>query len=165
MQLYALELWDAKEKDLENEGNAFLDLVGEDEIATKEDDLKPQKPIFAMNTIEISAFFTALWKYLCKEEGVDKFKLWAKKSKNGEIIEEPTKLKAYDDTAEGILPRTDFIGTGSGGPNIGNRLKIVSAYLLSNIGLDHNFYCKDIPPRYKDVEVDFKNYEDLSQKF
>ena len=118
-----------------------------------------------MNTIEISAFFTALWKYLCKEEGVDKFKLWAKKSKNGEIIEEPTKLKAYDDTAEGILPRTDFIGTGSGGPNIGNRLKIVSAYLLSNIGLDHNFYCKDIPPRYKDVEVDFKNYEDLSQKF
>ena len=73
-------------------------------------------------------------------------------------------MKAFDDTAEGILPRTDFIGTGSGGPNIGNRLKIVSAYLLSNIGLDHNSYCKEIPPRYKDVQVDFKNYENLVSK-
>ena len=46
-----------------------------------------------MNTIEISSFFTTLMKYLYKEEGVKKFKLWAKKTKNGEIIEEPTKLK------------------------------------------------------------------------
>ena len=163
-QLYALELWDAKEKDLANEGNAFLDLVGEDDLTTKEDDLKPQKPIFAMNTIEISAFFTTLLKYLYKEEGVKKFKLWAKKTKNGEIIEEPTKLKAYDVTAEGILPRTDFIGTGSGGPNIGNRLKIVTAYLLSKIGFDHNSYCKEIPANYKDVEIDFDNHENLVSK-
>ena len=159
-QLFALELWDAKENDLENDGKTFHDLVGEDSKRTKEDDLKPQKPIFAMNTLEISSFFASLLKHLYKEEGVDKFKLWAKKEKNGDILEAPTKLKAYDEKAEKILPRNDFIGSGSGGPNIGNKLKMVSAYLLSKIGLDHNSYCKEIPPRYKDVQIDFENYDD-----
>ena len=62
-------------EDLANEGNAFLALVGEDDLTTREDDLKPQKPIFSMNTIEISSFFTTLMKYLYKEEGVKKIQV------------------------------------------------------------------------------------------
>ena len=37
-QLFALELWDAKENDFENDGNAFHDLVGEDSKRTKKRD-------------------------------------------------------------------------------------------------------------------------------
>ena len=160
-QLWALELWDAKENDKENEGKTFHDLIGEQEETPEEDEVKPEKPILLMNTLEISAYFAGLLKYLYKKENVLKYKLWAKKNKTGDLIEEPTKLKMYDMRAEAILPRNDFVGSGSGGPNIGNRLKIVSAYLLSKLGFDHNTYCVEIPPLHKDVTIDFDNFEDM----
>ena len=161
-QLWALELWDAKENDDQKGGNTFYNLVGGDEDCTKEEDeIKPDKPIFTMNTAEMYAYFPRLLKYLYKREGLAKYKLWAKKSKQGDILEEPTKLKIYDTKAEAILPRNDFIGSGSGGPNIGNRLRMVSSYLLRELGFDHNSYCKELPPLYKDVIVDFDNFEEF----
>jgi hypothetical protein len=79
-QLWALELWDAKENDDQKGGNTFYNLVGGDEDCTKEEDeIKPDKPIFTMNTAEMYAYFPQLLKYLYKREGLAKYKLWAKK--------------------------------------------------------------------------------------
>ena len=110
-QLWILELWDAKETD--DDGRTFYDLIGGDEDTPKEDDMKPDKPIFTMNTTEMYAYFPRLLKFLYKTEGVTEYRLWAKKSKEGDIIEEPTKLEMYDTKAEAILARNDFIGSGS----------------------------------------------------
>ena len=55
-QLWALELWDARDEDT----NKFEDMVGldVDPAEVEEPVLKPSKPIFAMNTDEIAMFFS-----------------------------------------------------------------------------------------------------------
>ena len=77
------------------------------------------------------------------------------------MLKEPTKLKIYDEKAEEILERNKFIGRGSGGPNIGNKLKIVTAYLMKRIGIDHNEHCDDVPHDYNRVDIDLNNYSQL----
>ena len=94
-------------------------------------------------------------------ENIKKVKLWASKDKDGKVLKEATKLKIYDQKAEEILERSKFIGRGSGGPNIGNKLKIVTAYLMQKLGIDHNEHCENVPDDYNRVEINFDNYEHL----
>ena len=65
-----------------------------------------------------------------KLEGQVKYKLWAKKDRDGNVDTKATKLKAYDAKAEEILPQDSYIGRGSAGPNIGKKLKVVSAHFV-----------------------------------
>ena len=78
---------------------------------------------------------------------------------NFKVIEKATKLDFYDDKAEKILPRDSFLGRGTGGLNIGNKLKVVDAYLLHKMDIDHNKYFEEKPAKYKDVQIDFENPE------
>ena len=168
-QMWALELWDMKEKvDLDNDEEArlkFKEIVGESESEEEVDDdevkiVKPDKPIFALTADEAAVFFGALLKNLYEIEGIKEYKLWAKKV-NGETMKTATKLDHYDKKAEEILPRDSYIGRGSGGPNIGNKIKLVSAYLLSQFNIDHNSHARTIPSNYRTVDIDFENYDDL----
>ena len=102
-QLWALELWDAKEGD---NMDKFGDMVGLE--VSKDDDKsapKPAKPIFALSTENMSVYFGEFMKYLYELEGVEKVKLWATKDKDGNVLKESTKLKIYDEKAEEILER------------------------------------------------------------
>ena len=108
----------------------FTEMVGNDseEEDDEEDEIKvkiekPIKPIFAMTTDEVMCYFGILLKSLYKEEGVLKYKLWST-VKNGVVIKKATELKCYDKKCEEILPRDDFVGRGSGGANIRNKLVI-----------------------------------------
>ena len=118
------------------------------EVQKEETDVvpKPVKPIFALNTTDMSSYYAEFQKYLYRREGIERFKLWATKDKAGNVTKEPTPLKIYDQKAEEILERTKFIGAGSGGLNIGNRLKVVTSYLLNEIGIDHNEHCEYCQP-------------------
>ena len=110
-----------------------------------------------MNKEEISVYFAELLKYCYSLEHKVKYKLWAKKDKTGKIVTDATPLDIYDAKAENILPRSEFVGRGSGGSNISYKLKMVSAYLLHKMEKDHNTYCDTIPHEYDPVEVDFDN--------
>jgi hypothetical protein len=158
-QLWALELWDTKEG---GDDSKFKDMVGP-EIQKKETDVvpKPVKPIFALNTTDMSSYYAEFLKYLYRREGIERFKLWATKDKACNVTKEPTPLKIYDQKAEEILERTKFIGAGSGGLNIGNRLKVVTSYLLNEIGIDHNEHCENVPQNYKRVEINYDDFEKL----
>ena len=164
-QMWALELWDLKDDETEDSKKRFNDLVGvEEEDIENDDDLeikKPEKPIFAMTADEIAVFFGQLLKDLYKLEGKSKFKLWAKRDVDSNVVTEATTLKVYDDKAEEILPRQSYIGRGSGGPNIGNKLKICAAYLLSQHSIDHNTFAEVGPSSYRNVNINFENYDDL----
>ena len=110
-QLWALELWEAKE-----DPTKFFEILGasvdddeQDENVEKNDVPKPDKPIFAMSTDENAAYHGKLLRYLYKKEGVGKFKLWSKKDDDGKVIEKATNLAFYDDKAEKILPRDSFL--------------------------------------------------------
>ena len=46
-----------------------------------------------------------------------------------------------------------LFGEGSGGVNIGNRLKVVTSNLFDQIGIDHNEHCVNIPENYKIVDI------------
>ena len=168
-QMWALELWDMKEKvDLDNDEEArlkFKEIVGESESEEEVDDdevkiVKPDKPIFALTADEVAVFFDTLLKNLYEIEGIKEYKLWAKKV-NGETMKTATKLDHYDKKAEEILPRDSYIGRGSGGPNIGNMIKLVSAYFLSQFNINHNSHARTIPSNYRTVDIDFENYDDL----
>ena len=148
----------------------FTEMVGNDseEEDDEEDEIKvkiekPIKPIFAMTTDEVMCYFGILLKSLYKEEGVLKYKLWST-VKNGVVIKKATELKCYDKKCEEILPRDDFVGRGSGGANIGNKLKLVCSYLLDQFGIDHNTFAVNIPPNFKSVEIDFNNYSEFIEK-
>ena len=65
--------------------------------------------IFTMSTDEISAYHDVLLRYLYKKENITKYKLWAKKDKDSDIVEKATKLKFYDDKANKILPKTNIL--------------------------------------------------------
>ena len=168
-QRWTLELWDLKDKDELDDKEMFNTKTGiardiiEDEYNTNDTVVKPEKPVFALTTDEMAVYFGSLLKNLYKLEGVEKFKLWSKKNKDGtiDVKKRATGLKIYDEKAEEILPRDSYIGRGSGGPNIGRRMKIVSAYLLSQFDIDHNKHAKSIPEHYCDVVVDFNNFDQL----
>ena len=95
-----------------------------------------------MSTDENAAYHGKLLRYLYKKEGTEKFKLWPKKGKNGEVIEKATQSEIYDDKGENILPRDSFFGRGTGGFNIGNKLKVVDAYLLNKMSIDQTSFLK-----------------------
>ena len=167
-QMWALELWDLKEvmeEDIEarkkfEEMTGMEDENDEDEAGDEAPLKKPCKPIFTMTAEEISVYFGCLLKELYKLEGIEKFKLWAKK-KDNEVLAKATALKVYDTKAEEILARDEYIGRGSGGQNIGNKLKIVSAYLLQKYEIDHNTFAESVPSNYQKIRINFDDYEEL----
>ena len=114
-----------------------------------------------MNADDIRVFFGQLLKDLYKIEGQVKYKLWAKKDSDGNVDTRATELKAYNAKAEEILPRDSYIGRGSGGPNIGNKLKVVSAHLLRKLNIDHNEFAESVPSSYRRIEVNFESYDEL----
>ena len=168
-QMWALELWDLKDQ-VEDDPDAkatFCNMAGVSEEESDDETAevsikKPSKPIFTMTADEISVYYGSLLKDLYQLEGQNKFKLWSKKDSAGNVIAKATDLKTYDRKAEEILPRDEYIGRGSGGANIGNRLKIVSAYLLDKHGIDHNDHAVDIPSNYQKVVINLSNYEELA---
>ena len=121
-----IELWDLNDEENEDANNKFNELVGEEDMEDDDEEevkvTKPEKPIFAMNDDEIRVFFGQLLKDLYKLQGQVKYKLWAKKDSDGNVDTKATK---------------------SGGPNIGNKLKVVSAHLL-----DYNTFAESVPPSY-----------------
>ena len=161
--MYALELWDLLDEGSDESKQKFIEMVEEegDEEETVEPSnvKKPSKPVFAMTSDEVAVYYGVLLKDLYKLEGLSKFKLWPKKDSNGSLIATATPLKLYDEKANEILPRDSYFGRGSGGPNIGNKLKFVAAYLLSKINIDHNSFAEKIPANYKSVEVNIGDGE------
>ena len=132
------------------------------EIDDQENEVpRPAKPIFALNTEDMSSYFGEFLKHLYKVEHIDKFKLWATKDKDGNVLKEPTPLKIYYKKAEEILERHRFIGRGSGGANIGNKLKVVTAYLLEKMGIDHNEHCERVPDDYNSVKINYNDFSDI----
>ena len=125
--------------------------------------MKPDKPIFALTADEAAVYHGLLLKSLYELEGIKECRLWAKRESDGTVKEEnrATKLACYDEKAEEILARNSFIGRGSGGPNIGNKLKLVEAYLLSKFSIDQITFANSIPTMYRKVKIDFENYDDL----
>ena len=115
----------ALDEENEDANNKFNELVGEEDMEDDDEEevkvTKPEKPIFAMNADEIRVFFGQLLKDLYKLGGQVKYKLWAKKDSDGNVDTKATK---------------------SGGPNIGNKLKVVSAHLLEKLNIDHNTFAK-----------------------
>ena len=82
-QLWALELWDAKEAE---NIDKFQDMVGcevsqNDEIVVP----KPVKPIFALSTESMSVYYGEFLKHLYERENIQKVKLWATKDKDGKV--------------------------------------------------------------------------------
>ena len=151
--MWTLELWDLKEKiefdDDEQAKQRFNEMVGGEESDGSDDGgddemkiVKPDKPIFALTADEAAVYHGLLLKSLYELEGFKEYRLWAKRESDGTVKEEnrATKLACYDEKAEEILARNSFIGRGSGGPNIGNKLKLVEAYLLSKFSIDHNTF-------------------------
>ena len=59
------------------------------------------------------------------------------------------------------MPRSEFIGRGSGGPAIGNKMKVVIAYLMHKKNLNYNDYCVEIPKTYKPLNIDFNNFDEV----
>ena len=137
-QMWGLELWDLKDEENEDANNKFNELVGEEDMEDDDEEevkvTKPEKPIFAMNADEICVFFGQLLKDLYKLQGQVKYKLWAKKDSDGNVDTKATK---------------------SGGPNIGNKLKVVSAHLLEKLNIDYNTFAESVPSSYRRVEVNF----------
>ena len=173
-QMWTLDLWDLKEKmEFENDEQAkqrFNEMVGEESDVSDDgegdDDIKvvkPDKPIFALTADEAAMYHGPLLKSLYELEGIKEYRLWAKREEDGTVKDKnkATKLDCYDAKAEAILDRNSFIGRGSGGPNIGNKLKIVEAYLLSKFEIDYNTFANTIPTMYRKVNIDFDSYDDL----
>jgi hypothetical protein len=165
-------MWDLREKiEFDNDEQAkqkFNEMVGgesdESDDGEGDDDVKvvkPDKPIFALTADEVAMYHGPLLKSLYELEGIKEYRLWAKREEDGTVNDRATNLDCYDAKAEEILARNSFIGRGSGGPNIGNKLKIVTAYLLSKFGIDHNTFANTIPTMYQKVNIDFANYDDL----
>ena len=115
-----------------------------------------------MTADEIAKFYGGLLKDLYKLEGSEKpEKLGPKLDSNGDMVPKATKLKAYDEKAKEILKCDSYIGRGSGGPNIGNKLKLVAAHLLGKYMIDQNTFSEVIPVYYKRIDINFDDYEKL----
>ena len=70
---------------------------------------KPDKPVFAMNSKEMDSYFGQLKSSLAIRDGVKIVRKWAKK--DGDQILEPTKLPAFDDFVESVLPSKEYFGS------------------------------------------------------
>ena len=163
--IFALDLWDSKETDEENGTATFYEKLGlsqsENSANAEDEPPMPEIPILCLSAEKCSIFYASFLKFLYKKEGKSKVRLWAKKSPDGSVVCEATKLAMYDDVAERILPRSQYIGRGSGGPNIGRRMQLVIAYLMKKLGLDYNEHCEKVPDSYRPVELDFLQWKEL----
>ena len=80
------------------------------------------------------------------QEGKDRrLQTWTTKTKEGVVSAVSTPLHIYDAKAQELSDRNLLIGRGSGGPNIGYRLKLVNSYIQGKLGIDHNNK-KDVVP-------------------
>ena len=70
--------------------------------------------------------------------------------KDGTIVP-ASPLKFYDETAEQILPRKDVRKGQRPDPS---RLRVVNAYLLHKIGMDHNTWCES--GEDSDIQISWK---------
>ena len=109
---------------------------------------KPDKPVVAMNSKEMDSYFGQLKSSLAIRDGVKIFRKWAKK--DGDQILEPTKLPAFDDFVESVLPSKEYFGSSKKFERgkLHWRMQLVSAYLLTKNDCDYNTYAKTVPTDY-----------------
>ena len=109
---------------------------------------KPDKPVFAMNSKEMDSYFGQLKSSLAIRDGVKIVRKWAKK--DGNQILEPTKLPAFDDFVESVLPSKEYFGSSKKFERgkLLWRMQLVSAYLLTKSDCDYNTYAKTVPTDY-----------------
>ena len=109
---------------------------------------KPDKPVFAMNSKEMDSYFGQLKSSLAIRDGVKIVRKWAKK--DGDQILEPTKLPAFDDFVESVLPSKEYFGSSKKFERgkLHWRMQLVSAYLLTKNDCDYNTYAKTVPTDY-----------------
>ena len=66
------------------------------------------------------------------------------------------KIACYDQVAESILPRAAYQGRGTGGEGIAGKLRLVTCYLLQQLGRDHNSFFTRVEPNFSPI-LDFQN--------
>ena len=67
------------------------------------------------------------------------------------------KIACYDQVAESILPRAAYQGRGTGGEGIAGKLRLVTCYLLQQLGRDHNSFFTRVKPNFSPIILDFQN--------
>ena len=125
------------------------DEAGDDVRAVVQNDLaKPDKPIFAMNSKEMDSYFGQLKSSLAVRDDVKIVRKWAKKEGN-EVLA-PTKIPAFDEFVESVLPSNEYFGSSKkfARGKLHWRMQLVSAYLLTKYGYDFNSYAKVVPNDY-----------------
>ena len=125
------------------------DETGDDVRVVVQNDLaKPDKPIFAMNSKEMDSYFGQLKSSLAVRDGVKIVRKWAKKE--GDEVLAPTKIPAFDDFVESVLPSNEYFGSSKKFTRgkLHWRMQLVSAYLLAKYGYDFNSYAKVVPKDY-----------------
>ena len=59
----------------------------------------------------------------------------------------------YNETAEMILPRDSYKGRGTGGKEVTNKLRLCAAFLLHQLGKDHNNWSLTVRPGFEPTEI------------
>ena len=122
---------------------------------------KPPVPLLKMNYYELAVWYPKLLRYLYwLEGGTHGMRMYAKLDKDtGEIIE-PTPLKIYDEIAEKILPRSNWLGCSKkqSVKNIKTKLQGVAAYILGKLDIDHETFSAEI---HREEVVDSEENDDF----
>ena len=139
------------------------------------DDLTPPLPILQMGLDQVTPYFAKLMKRLLQMEGEGR--LWAGKDKpagkmtiivaNLQLLSPylsiTGKINFYDDVAERILERDHYRGRGTGGEGIAGKLRLVTCYLLQQIGKDYNTFHSGAKPGFRSVVLDFTTMTSADQ--
>ena len=64
----------------------------------------------------------------------------------------------YDQTAEKILPRDSYKGRGTGGKEVTNKLRLCAAYLLHQLGKDHNTWSLSVRPGFQPIYINWSSF-------
>ena len=64
----------------------------------------------------------------------------------------------YNETAEMILPRDSYKGRGTGGKEVTNKLRLCAAFLLHQLGKDHNSWSLTVRPGFEPTEINWSSF-------
>merc|ERR1711936_1071759 len=103
-----------------------------------------------MNRNAIEQYFPGFIKKCYEFEGKKPRRIFGAK-----LGTEADPLDLYDATAEQILNRKSYHGRGSGKKRIGRKLKLLLAYMMARLGLDHNQFAVSLPDGSSPVLLDW----------
>ena len=121
---------------------------------------KPPRPIWIMTVKELETYFSILKSKVAVGQGVKLKRKWPKLVE-GKAVELPTKIPAFDEVTDRILPSSMFV-PGQKFPlgNVHWRLKLVCAYIFMIFNKNHNTFADEVPDNFAGKAF---NVEDLKK--